>query len=334
MKVRWAGPGDRATAHELYTDFFVENPPSPHDPETLEEELAELDEYLASRIALIAEADGQPAGLALARVKGSSVGYISDLYVRPAARRKGVAKALLAEAVRLLQAQEARQVTLNVDVRNTLARTVFERLGFREQSVHLVVEATALEARLAGGGAGETFGSVHVQTDDAAAVERAVRQFLPRIGTSAGTVFSEPRNGWVAVYDELCDREPSLLRRLARELSDRLGAVVLSIGLEDGAVVRYVLFDQGRVADEYASLPEYKGPLPPGDVVAMRANPTVAARLTGADPARVREAAPSGVSASELPAPAELLARVAAVLGVQGAEHGYPGAQPTPHTDR
>ena len=34
-------------------------------------------------------------------------------------------------------------------------------------------------------------------------------------------------------------------------------------------------------------MPEYHGPLPPGDVIALGANPTVLARLTGADPARV-----------------------------------------------
>jgi hypothetical protein len=33
--------------------------------------------------------------------------------------------------------------------------------------------------------------------------------------------------------------------------------------------VRYALFDRGGAVDEYASVPEYRGPLPPGDVVAL-----------------------------------------------------------------
>ena len=41
-------------------------------------------------------------------------------------------------------------------------------------------------------------------------------------------------------------------------------------------------------------MPEFHGPLPPGDVVALAANPRVIARLTGADPARVRTAARTG----------------------------------------
>ena len=62
-----------------------------------------------------------------------------------------------------------------------------------------------------------SFGSIHVQTDDSGAVERAVRQFVPRLpGRSRGSIVSQPRNGWVAVYDDVCDRDPAMLRRLAR----------------------------------------------------------------------------------------------------------------------
>jgi ribosomal protein S18 acetylase RimI-like enzyme len=323
VNVRRAADADRDTVHRLYTEFFAEHPPPAYHAITLEDELREIDEHLTRHVAVLAEDDEGPAGLALARLREGGEGYLSDLYVRARARRQGVGKALLAEAAAALRERGATHVVLNVDVGNTAARTIYELLGFRTQSLKLVIDVDALEARVREAPERESFGSVHVQTDDASAVERAVRQFVPRLGTSAGTDVSAPRNGWVAVYDELCDREPSLLRRLARELSDRMGAVVLSIGLEDGAVVRYLLFESGRVADEYASLPEFHGPLPPGDVIAMRANPTVAARLTGADPARVRAAAPTAVSPSELPPPRELLAAVAAALGIEGAEHGY-----------
>ena len=62
--------------------------------------------------------------------------------------------------------------------------------------------------------------------------------------------------------------------------------IVLTLGIEEAAVVRYILWDRGGIADEYASVPEHFGPLPPGDVIALGANPTVAQRLTGADPGR------------------------------------------------
>jgi hypothetical protein len=200
------------------------------------------------------------------------------------------------------------------------------RAGFSEEARILEAPLDLVE-RLLHRAKEPSFGSVHVQTDDLEAVVRAVRQFVPRLpGGSAGSVVAPPRNGWIGVYDELCDREPEMLRRLARELSDRMGAIVLLLGVEEEAVVRFVFLERGRVMDEYLSVPEYHGPLPPGDVIGLGANPTVVARLTGAQPGRVREVARTAKSPSELlPAP-ELVERIADVLGVEGAGHGYAGA--------
>ena len=176
-----------------------------------------------------------------------------------------------------------------------------------------------LEVREVGGG--RSYGAIHVQTDDLAAVERAVRQFVPRLpGQSRGSTVAPPRGGWIAVYDDVCDRDPSMLRRLAKELSERMGAVVLSLGVEHEEVVRFVLLEAGRVVDEYLSVPEHYGTLPPGDVIALAANPRVVARLTGADPAVIRAVARTAASPAELPPRAELLAAIAAAIGLEGAE--------------
>lgn len=325
--IRAATADDLSVLKHLWLEFEREIPPPEYVEVDHEEELREVEEIVRSHVALLAEEDGGVVGFLLARMKGKRVGFVSDLYVAPRARRSGVGASLTREAVRRLRAQGADWIELEVVAGNRSARVVYDRWGFRETEIQLAAPAPELEARLSEGAATESFGSVHVQTDDATAVERAVAQFVPRMGRSEGTIVSGPRNGWIAVYDELCDRDPQMLRRLGRELSDRMGAVVLTLGIEAGAVVRYVLFDRGRVADEYASLPEYHGPLPPGDVVALRANPTAAARLTGADPARVREAAVTGSSPAGLPAAADLLAAVARALGIEGAEHGYAGAE-------
>jgi hypothetical protein len=125
------------------------------------------------------------------------------------------------------------------------------------------------------------------------------------------------------VYAELVDRDRQVRERLASELSNATAAVVCAIGVEEGAVVRYALFDRGGAVDEYASVPDYFGPLPPGDVVALGANPTVLARLTGADPARVREVVRTAVSPAELPPATELVQAIAGVLGVAEAGHGW-----------
>jgi len=206
----------------------------------------------------------------------------------------------------------------------------WRRAGFSERARILEAPVAALEYRL-GDEREPSFGSIHVQTDDIDAVLRGVRQFVPRMpGNSRGSVVSSPRNGWVAVYDELADREPEMLRRLARELSDRMGAVVLLLGVEEGQIVRFVLLERGRVMDEYLSVPEHHGELPPGDVIALSANPTVVARLTGADPAEVRRVIRTGKRLEDLAPAQELVTDVAAVLGVAGGDHGYAGAGDVP----
>jgi hypothetical protein len=204
------------------------------------------------------------------------------------------------------------------------------RAGFREQARVLEASIDALEQRLTSDKA-PSYGSVHVQTDDLDGVVRAVRQFVPRLpGGSRGSVVAPPRNGWIAVYDELTDRNPEMLRRLARELSDRMGAVVLHLGVEEGQVVRFVLFERGRLMDEYLSVPEYYGEVPPGDVISLAANPTVVARLTGADPGEVRRVVHTAGSPDELPSADELAGSVASVLGVEGGDHGYERAGEIP----
>lgn len=231
------------------------------------------------------------------------------------------------EIVRRLveDARERGQDTVVVEAAPDVA-DAWVRAGFAERARTLEASVDALENRL-GRDKSPSFGSVHVQTDDMDAVVRAVRQFVPRMpGSSKGSVVAPPRNGWVAVYDELSDRNPEMLRRLARELSDRMGAVVLLLGVEQGEVVRFVLFERARIMDEYLSVPEYHGELPPGDVIALSANPTVVARLTGADPAEVRHVVRTAKSPDELPPAPALITEVAAVLRIEGAGHGFAGA--------
>ncbi|MDP9262620.1 MAG: hypothetical protein M3O89_11705, partial [Actinomycetota bacterium] len=206
---------------------------------------------------------------------------------------------------------------LEVLASNGNARAVYERWGFAPVELTLAAPVEALVERLSRSAAGPTFGSVHVQTDDTVSVERAVRKALPRMGHSEQTMVSDAHNGWVTVRDELADRDPSVLQRLAKELSYTSGGVVLALGVEEGALVRYTLYDRGAAVDEYASLPEYRGPLPPGEVIALGANPTVVARLTGAEPARVREIARTASSPADLPPALELHQQIAELMGVQ-----------------
>ncbi|HJS70861.1 MAG TPA: hypothetical protein VJ744_08630 [Gaiellaceae bacterium] len=200
------------------------------------------------------------------------------------------------------------------------------RAGFMETARVLEAPISTLEAHV-GARKEPSFGSIHVQTDDVDAVVRAVRQFVPRLpGGSQGSVVLAPRDGWTSTYDELTDREPEMLRRLARELSDRMGAFVVVMGVEEGRVVRYVALERGRVVDEYLSVPEYYGPLPPGEVIALGANPRLMARLTGADADAIRATARTAMAPEELPPPAELVADLGRLFGLPQASLDYAGA--------
>ena len=175
-----------------------------------------------------------------------------------------------------------------------------------------------------------SFGAVHVQTDDVEAESTrgpAVRSAASR---RIGRQCRAPRNGWTAVHDERC-RQGARDAPPARARARPYWRVRLALGVEEGTAVRFVFFERGRVMDEYLSVPEIHGPLPPGDVIGLGANPTVVARLTHADPARVRRVARTAVSANELPPAPELIEQIADVLGV-GAGYGYSGAaQPKRH---
>jgi ribosomal protein S18 acetylase RimI-like enzyme len=327
MRVRPAVTADYEAVAELWRDFDHELPPPTHEgPADVEKELAEVAEIIESEVALVAEDDdGTPIGFALARNRGSGFGTLTDLYVSRDARRSGIGTELMRGVLSALRAQGITQLDLEVLASNAMARSLYARWGLRDEVVIMTGAIADLEARLGRQEAG-SFGSVHLQSDDLTAVEQAVRQFVPRLpGASRGSIVAPPRNGWIAIYDDVCDRNPDMLRQLARELSNRT-AVVCLLGIERDELVRMILFERGRIVDEYLSVPEFYGPLPPGDVVGLAANPTVVARLTGANPAAVRRIARTADAPADLPPATELLVSLANVLGIEGAEHGWADA--------
>jgi ribosomal protein S18 acetylase RimI-like enzyme len=316
MNVREAAAADEPTLLAFTRAIFEENWDRPWRPPGVEPAMFD------GKLVLLAEEGEEPVGYAFGEVLPNGFAHVNVVYVVPERRREGVAKALLGEFAARARAQGAGHVTLDVATGNETGQEVWRRLGFSEWARRLTVPVERLAERVAGRAAGaESYASLHVQTDDAEAVQAAVDKYLPRLGGSGGRV-EGPRNGWVAVYAGLVDRERRARERLASELSNATAAPVCAIGVEQAAVVRYVLFERGSVVDEYQSVPDYFAPLPPGDVVALGANPRVVSRLTGAEPARVRAVARTAASPEELPPPDELLAQIAEVMGLEGAGRG------------
>jgi ribosomal protein S18 acetylase RimI-like enzyme len=316
MTVRHATADDFEVLRALWEQWQAESPqPPPWADVSWEANRPEFEQALDANALFLAEADRQPVGFVTAWLE-DHFARIGDLYVLEPGRGQGTGHALVETVIENLRARGATHLFVNA---NPAALDFYERLGFREESRNLVLP---LEVRDVG--TGSSYGSIHVQTDDLTSVERAVAQFVPRLpGGSRGSEVSLPRNGWITVYDEACDRDPSTLRRLAKELSERTGAVVIAIGVEHEQVVRFVLHEAGRIVDEYLSVPEHYGPLPPGDAIALAANPRVVARLTGAEPAAIRAVARTAASPGELAPPQELLEAIAAAIGLEGAERGW-----------
>ena len=81
-------------------------------------------------IATCAVAAREPSGSALPRRA-----HISDLYVEESCRRAGVATALVEDALALARARGLECVTLEVETDNAGARRLYEKLGFRGESL-------------------------------------------------------------------------------------------------------------------------------------------------------------------------------------------------------
>jgi ribosomal protein S18 acetylase RimI-like enzyme len=320
MTVRHATTEDFDTLRELWERWQAEAPSPPAWSDvSWEANRPEFEQALDANALFLAEEDGEPVGFVTARLD-DHFARIGDLYVADAGRRQGTGRALVETVIENLRARGATHLFLKA---NPQALAFYERLGFREESRNLV-----LPLELNAVAEGRSFGSIHVQSDDLGSVERAVQQFVPRLpGGSRGSSVTPPHNGWITVYDDASDRDPSVLRRLATELSERMGAVVIAIGVEHEQVVRFVLLEAGRIVDEYLSVPEHYGPLPPGDAIALAANPRVVSRLTGAEPAAIRAAARTALSPAELPPAQELLDQIASAIGLEGADHGWEGAE-------
>ncbi|MBA2642116.1 MAG: GNAT family N-acetyltransferase [Actinobacteria bacterium] len=328
MIVRRAVPEDFDAVAELWRAFDHEIPPPTHEgPADQQKELAEVREIIASEIAFVAEDDeGMPVGFALAKHRAPGFGTLTDIYVAQEARRSGVGTELMREVLSAFRSLEIDQLDLEVMASNAVARSLYARWGLKDEVMIMTGSVADLAAKI-GAQDAASFGSIHLQSDNLSAVEQAVRQFVPRLpGGSRGSLVAPPRNGWIAVYDDVCDRNPDMLRRLARELSDRMGAVTCLLGIEREELVRMILFERGKILDEYLSVPEFYGPLPPGDVIGLAANPTVVTRLTGADPAAIRQIARTAPAPADLPPASELLDVLATALGIEGALHGWANA--------
>jgi ribosomal protein S18 acetylase RimI-like enzyme len=313
VTVRRATADDESTIRELWEEFEAEVPEPPgFQPETWEEEWRDTKRQLDAGGVFLAEDGDGAVGVAKIDTPDHGAMHVHLVHVRPRARRQGVGRALVRACVAHARDAGAATISLHVLLSNSDARAVWQRLGFQDVSYFMAAPLEAVEERLAERATGEQRATTHVQTDDELSVERAVAQFLPRLEQPD----LRTNGSWIRIADPVLDRDTESHGRFARELSDRLGAVTIALALE-GEVVRFRLYERGRMVDEYLSVPNYYGELPTGDALALAANPTLVARLTGADRDAVRRVARTAATPAALPPADELYAQIAQLMGLE-----------------
>jgi len=315
VTVRPATEADEQALRALWEEFEAEVPePQGFTPETWDDDWQALRACMTSGAALLAEDDEGPVGMLEASVAEGRRWHVETVYVRPRARRQGVAKELLHACCERARERGVTHMSLGVLTANEAAAAVWRRLGFAPVEIVMTQPLDALEARVAAEAHAPSRASTHVQSDDGASVERALSHFVPRL---VAAEVRDAENGWIRIADPVLDADRDAQARLARELSEALGAVVVALALEVGAVVRFRLYERGRMVDEYLSVPAFYGALPKGDELALEANPTLVARLTGADRDEVRRVARTAGSPVELGDPDALYEEIAALMGLE-----------------
>ncbi len=101
----------------------------------------------ADAVILVAEIDGVVAGYCYAGIEPLSwkelrdeAGFVHDLALDPAARRRGAGRALLQAAIEWFRDRKVARVMLWTSTANAAARQLFEQAGFRPTMTEMTLE--------------------------------------------------------------------------------------------------------------------------------------------------------------------------------------------------
>ena len=185
MKIRSATSDDLDLLMSLVERLESELPQLPYPEDPPEVERGKVDAIVREGVAQIADADGAAVGYALARFgdQGPTTVYVTDLWVDPAWRGQDVGRELLRRVAREGLERGSTHLLLDVDPRNREAIAFYDQLGFEEDAriLRVGLERLLQERERPG----ESIGALHVQSDDAPAVERRVAEYLPRLKRGA-----------------------------------------------------------------------------------------------------------------------------------------------------
>jgi ribosomal protein S18 acetylase RimI-like enzyme len=133
VEVRLATRADIPQLVELMREFYAESS-FPLDREWARRAFAGLIEEPSRGAVWIIESQGAPVGHAVLSVRfamefGGLSGYIDDLFVRPAHRRKGAASAGLDALIAECRRRGCRSIHVEVGLHNHAANALYRRYG-------------------------------------------------------------------------------------------------------------------------------------------------------------------------------------------------------------
>lgn len=143
MEVREARPEEYVGAGKVTADAYREfvRPEDPGDWHAYLERIADVAERAGRTTIVVAVEDGRVLGSSTLEIDGrtepdeddpvpADEAHIRMLGVDPSARGRGVAKAIMAECIRLAREAGKTRMTLNTTQRMRAARHMYESLGF------------------------------------------------------------------------------------------------------------------------------------------------------------------------------------------------------------
>src|SRR5262249_54774873 len=104
---------------------------------------------------------------------------------------------------------------------------------------------------------GASFTNYQARTTDADGCAKALVGII-----KARALLTEAKKSWITIYDEKSESQDlAELQRVAKALSAKLATEVFAFLLHDSDVFIYLLYQNGRLIDQFNSNPDYFGPV-------------------------------------------------------------------------